>query len=307
MNTAAGFTNNPPMNKNDSRRSLMMFTASMLIFGTIGIFRRYIPLPSAFLAFARGVLGGLFLLFFLKLRGKDVFRHLPPRQLLRLSVPGALIGFNWMLLFEAYNHTTVAVATLCYYMQPTIVILLSPLVFRERLTGRKAFCAFLSVIGMVLISGAAGGGSLKHADLTGILLGLGAAALYACVVISNKKTQDADPFRKTVLQLLAAGIVMIPYLFLTDGFSGISFDPSVLLLVLAVGLIHTGIAYALYFGSMKGLSLQSIAMLSYIDPVSALLFSSLLLKEQLSLMQIAGACLIIGSALLSEMKRNAIA
>ena len=174
--------------------------------------------------------------------------------------------------------------------------------------GRKAVCAFLSVIGMVLISGAAGSGSLKHADLTGILLGLGAAALYACVVISNKKTQDADPFRKTVLQLLAAGIVMIPYLFLTDGFSGISFDPSVLLLVLAVGLIiHTVIAYALYFGSMKGMSVQSIAMLSYIDPVSALLFSSLLLKEPLSLMQIAGACLIIGSALLSEMKRNATA
>ena len=119
------------MNKNDSRRSLMMFTASMLIFGTIGIFRRYIPLPSAFSGICPRHPGGLFLLFFLKLRGKDAFRHLPPRQLLRLSVPGALIGFNWMLLFEAYNHTTVAVATLCYYMQPTIVILLSPLVFRE--------------------------------------------------------------------------------------------------------------------------------------------------------------------------------
>ena len=113
------------------KRPLGMFIASMLIFGTIGIFRRFIPLPSAFLAFARGILGGLFLLAFVKLRGKGGSRPLPPRLLLRLAGTGAMIGFNWMLLFEAYNYTTVAVATLCYYMQPTIVILLSPIVFQE--------------------------------------------------------------------------------------------------------------------------------------------------------------------------------
>ena len=292
------------MNQTNGRRSLGMFIASMLIFGTIGIFRRSIPLPSAFLAFSRGILGGLFLLAFLRLRKKDGARRLAPGLLLPLAETGAMIGFNWMLLFEAYNHTTVAVATLCYYMQPTIVILLSPLVFRERLTGRKAVCALISIAGMVLISGVTDGGGGSR-DMTGILLGLGAAALYAGVVIMNKKIKGADAYQRTTVQLLAAGSVMIPYLLLTDGFSGVVFTPATLLLLLAVGLIHTGAAYALYFGSMEGLAIQSIAVLSYIDPVSALLFSALLLREPLSLMNIIGAVLIIGSAMISETERKA--
>ena len=281
------------MNQTNGRRSLGMFIASMLIFGTVGIFRRSIPLPSAFLAFSRGILGGLFLLAFLRLRKKDGARRLPPGLLLPLAGTGAMIGFNWMLLFEAYNHTTVAVATLCYYMQPTIVILLSPLVFRERLTGRKAVCALISIAGMVLISGVTDGGGGSR-DMTGILLGLGAAALYAGVVIMNKKIKGADAYQRTTVQLLAA-----------DGFSGVVFTPTTLLLLLAVGLIHTGAAYALYFGSMEGLAIQSIAVLSYIDPVSALLFSALLLREPLSLMNIIGAVLIIGSAMISETERKA--
>ena len=292
------------MNQTNGRRSLGMFIASMLIFGTIGIFRRSIPLPSAFLAFSRGILGGLFLLAFLRLRKKDGARRLAPGLLLPLAGTGAMIGFNWMLLFEAYNHTTVAVATLCYYMQPTIVILLSPLVFRERLTGRKAVCALISIAGMVLISGVTDGGGGSR-DMTGILLGLGAAALYAGVVIMNKKIKGADAYQRTTVQLLAAGSVMIPYLLLTDGFSGVVFTPATLLLLLAVGLIHTGAAYALYFGSMEGLAIQSIAVLSYIDPVSALLFSALLLREPLSMMNIIGAVLIIGSAMISETERKA--
>lgn len=276
-----------------------MYIASMLIFGTIGIFRRYIPLPSAFLACARGILGGLFLLAFVKLRGKGESRPLQPLLLLRLAGTGAMIGFNWMLLFEAYNHTTVAVATLCYYMQPTIVILLSPIVFQERLSGRKALCAFVSIFGMILISGVAGNVS-QHQDMLGILLGLGAAALYAGVVIANKKTKGVDAYSRTTVQLLSAGFVMLPYLLLTDGFSGTAFTPLSLLLLLVVGIIHTGVAYVLYFGSMEGLSVQSIAVLSYIDPVSALLFSALLLREAISWPQILGACLIIGSAIISE-------
>ena len=288
------------MKKANERRSLGMFIAAMLIFGTIGVFRRYIPLPSAFLAFARGILGGLFLLLFIRLRGKGASRPLLPRLLLRLAGTGAMIGFNWMLLFEAYNHTTVAVATLCYYMQPTIVILLSPLVFRERLTGRKILCALGSIVGMILISGVLDGNGSQQRDPLGILLGLGAAALYAGVVITNKKTPDVDAYQRTTVQLLAAGIVMLPYLLLTDGFSGMVFSPATLLLLLVVGVVHTGLAYALYFGGMEGLAVQSIAVLSYIDPVSALLFSALLLKEPLTWLHILGACLIIGSAMISE-------
>ena len=289
------------MTMNDSirrRKSLFMFIASMLIFGTIGVFRRYIPLSSGFLTFSRGLLGGLFMLCFtlLKRRGGQI--SLPFRVFARLAAAGACIGVNWILLFEAYNHTTIAVATLCYYMQPTIVTVLSCLLFKERMTWKKAACAFLSLVGMALISGVLGGG--QGGDVRGVLLGLGAAAFYAAVVIQNKRLTGIDPYQKTTVQLLSAGLVMVPYLAFTGGFAVGDLSLRAVLLLAAVGIVHTGIAYALYFAGMEGMKLQSIAMFSYIDPVSALLFSFLLLREPLSLSSILGAALILGSAAFSE-------
>ncbi len=284
------------------RKSTGMFVASMLIFGTIGVFRRYIPLSSALLACVRGILGGLFLIVFVKAAKKGSGVKLPVRDLMLLALTGAMIGINWILLFEAYNYTTVAVATLCYYMQPTIVMLLSPFIFQERLTGRKAVCAAVSIIGMVLVSGVIGDSGLPDGNARGIMLGLGAAFFYSAVIIMNKKIRGVDAYQRTTVQLLSAGIVMLPYLLLTKGFAGEGINPSSILLLLVVGIVHTGIAYALYFGSMDGMSVQSIAVLSYIDPVSALLFSALLLREPLSLLSMIGAVMIIGSAIISELR-----
>lgn len=287
--------------ENDSR-SVWMFISSMLIFGTIGIFRRYIPLPSAFLAFSRGILGGLFLVAFLKLKRRAPEEKLPVRTVLWLAVSGAVMGVNWILLFEAFNYTTVAVATLCYYMQPTIVVLLSPVIFQERLTLRKGACAVVAVVGMVLVSGVTGGVGPQASDPRGILFGLGAAVCYAVVVIMNKKMTGIEAFQKTKIQLLSAGIVMIPYLLLTGGFSVDGVSTLTVVLLLTVGIVHTGIAYVLYFGSFDGLKAQSAAILSYIDPVAALLFSALFLREPLNLSGIAGAVMIIGSAVVSEIR-----
>ena len=285
----------------NDRKSLGTFIFSMLIFGTIGILRRYLPLSSALLAFSRGILGGLFLLGFVRIRKIGGHAKLPPRILLRLVATGAMIGINWILLFEAYNHTTVAVATLCYYMEPTIVMLLSPILFQERLTGKKAVCAVISIIGMVLVSGVIGEGG-GQGSLRGILLGLGAAFFYSAVVIMNKKTTGIDAYQRTTVLLLSAGLVMLPYLLLTGGFSGEGFGISSALLLLVLGIVHTGIAYAMYFGSMDGLRVQTIAVFSYIDPVSALLFSAFLLREPLSAPHVVGAAMIIGSAVFSELE-----
>ena len=290
------------MQKND-RRSLIMFISSMLIFGTIGIFRRYIPFPSAFLAMARGLIGGLLVMAFVRLTGKQTSPEtgrLPGKTAALLALSGIVMGFNWILLFEAYNRTSVGVATLCYYMEPTIVTLLSPLLFREKLTGKKLLCAAAAIIGMVLVSGVTEE-NRAAGNLPGVLLGLGAAALYSIVVIMNKKTPGIEPYRKTTIQLLSAGLVMIPYLLLTDGFRFGEYDTRAVILLLVVGIVHTGFAYVLYFGSMDGLRAQSIAIFSYIDPVSALLFSALLLREPLNLPGIVGAVLIIGSAIISEL------
>ncbi len=286
----------------NDRKSVVMIITSMLIFGTIGIFRRYIPVSSAFLAFSRGMLGSLFLLAFTRLSHKTAREKLPIRTALWLAVTGAVMGINWILLFEAYNHTTVAVATLCYYMQPTIVMLLSPFLFKEKLTLKKGICAFAAITGMILVSGVTGGKGLTAGSISGILFGLGAAIFYSAVVIMNKRISGIDSYQKTTIQLFSAGIVMIPYMLLTGGSGSERFDLPTVILLLIVGIVHTGIAYVLYFGSMDGLKVQSVAILSYIDPVSALLFSALLLKEPLSAIGMIGAFMIIGSAFISEMQ-----
>ena len=279
----------------------MMNISSMLIFGTIGVLRRHIPLSSAFIALIRGLLGGLTIFVFMKLKRIKVRENLSRRQVLWLALTGAIMGINWILLFEAFNHTTVAIATLCYYMQPTIVILLSPILFRERLTAKKILCAAVAIIGMILISGIAGGP--QGGKFSGVALGLGAAVLYAAVIIMNKSKTicDINAYQKTMIQLLSAGAVMIPYLALSGtGIGSSELTLKVILLLLTAGIIHTGIAYLLYFGSMNGIRVQSIAILSYIDPVSALFFSALFLKEPLSPVGIIGAVMIIGSAIIAE-------
>ena len=287
--------------RND-RKSVLMILSAMLIWGTIGLFRRFIPLSSAFLAFSRGILGGIFLLIVMRIKREKTAERLPLRTVVRLTLTGAAIGINWILLFEAYNYTTVAVATLCYYMQPTIVILLSPVIFREKLTSKRALCAVFAIIGMFFVSGVIGGGAAQGSNLKGIFLGLGAAVLYSIVVITNKSTTGIDAYRKTTIQLLSAGSVMIPYLLLTGGIGSMSFSAQTVILLLIVGIVHTGIAYVLYFRSMDGLKAQSIAIFSYIDPVAAMLVSAVFLNEPLSIYHIIGAILIIGSAVISEIQ-----
>lgn len=286
------------MNK-DNFKSYVALIGSMLIFGTLGVVRRYVPLSSAMLALCRGALGSVFLLIFVLVRGGKL--KLPERKAtLWLVLTGAIMGLNWMLLFEAYSYTTVAAATMCYYMQPTIVILLSPLVLRERLSGRKLACAAAAIIGMLFVSGVLSGGIGQVRDIRGIAFGLGAAALYAAVIILNKKVVVEDIYAKTVIQLAGAALVMIPYVLLTEGVPELTLTAADIGMVLLVGIVHTGITYALYFGSMQRLKAQTVAVMSYIDPVFALLLSAAVLHESLTPLGIAGAVLIIGSAVISE-------
>lgn len=278
-------------------RSLYMLIGSMVIFGTIGVVRRYIPLPSAAIAAMRGLAGAAFLLALNVLRRKKLDRAAIRADLWRLILSGTVIGANWIALFEAYRFTTVAVATLCYYMAPVFVIALSPLVLKERLTARKGLCAALAVAGMVLVSGVldAGGGSPK-----GVLLGLLAAALYASVILINKRMRPMPAMDRTVVQLAAAGAVVLPYALLTGG-GGEALTPLTVGLLAVICIVHTGLAYALYFGSMEGLPAHTIALLSYIDPVVAVVLSALVLREPLTLWTVLGAVGILGAAILGEL------
>ena len=280
--------------------SKLQLTASMLIFSSIGIFVRFIPMPSSVIACARGLIGMIFLLLVVLVTKNKLSRENIKNNLLILLLSGAAIGFNWIFLFEAYNYTTVATATLTYYLAPFFVMLVSPFLLKEKLTIKQFLCLIGAIIGMVFVSGVVKNGIPEADELKGILFGLGAAILYASAIILNKKLKEISAYEKTVMQLGTAAVVVIPYIFLTEDITQLTFTPLTAVMLLITGIVHTGIAYALYFNSMKDLKAQTVAIFSYIDPAVAILLSAFILKEDMDIYGIVGAVLILGSALLSE-------
>lgn len=285
----------------EKKSAIIKLSLAMLIFGSIGVFRRYIPLSSAWMACVRGVIGTVFLLVVVAVSKKRVDKKAVKKNLLLLLISGAAIGINWILLFEAYRYTTVAIATLCYYMAPVIVILLAPVLLKEKMTVKKSVCAAVAIVGMLLVSGIFDGGAAVGGSGKGILFGLGAAMFYASVMLMNQFIKDISAYDKTIVQLGGAALVVLPYSIITSGVQEFTMLtlPQILLL-LAVGIIHTGIAYWLYFGSMDKLSGQTVAVYSYIDPAFAVVLSVVVLREETGVLGIIGAVLILGSTLFSE-------
>lgn len=281
----------------------ILLIASMAIFGTIGLFVRRIPVSSGELALYRAVLAaGLIAVFLLVTQQKIPFRNLG-KEIPLLLASGVAMGINWILLFEAYKYTTVSVATLSYYFAPVIVTLVCPVLFKEKLTGKQIICFVMSTLGLVLITGIGdvGGGS----DLVGILFGLGAAVFYATVILLNKFIRNVEGIHRTFLQFLAAIVVLLPYVLFTGGFTLGDLDGIGWVNLLIVGLIHTGVTYCMYFTSLKELPGQKAAILSYIDPLVAVLISVTVLGETMTLWQVIGGILILGFTLWNEIAPKA--
>lgn len=276
------------------KKDYINIVTALVIFGSIGIFRNFIPFPSSVISFARGLIGTLFLLVMVLLQKRPMDKKGMKENFKILALSGTLIGINWVFLFEAYRFTTVAVATMALYMQPTFVILASPFVLGEKLSLKKLFFAFIAILGMVLVSGI-----LKTGleGTKGIAFGLIAALLYATVIILNKfiKT-NIEPYEKTIIQLLFATLIVMPYIFMTEDITTLEFTPMIILMLLIVGSVHTGIAYSLYFSALERLPAQTIALLGYIDPVVAVFLSAIILKETLTLPIIVGSIMILSSA-----------
>ncbi|MGN1267710.1 MAG: DMT family transporter [Dorea sp.] len=288
------------MNNKSNFKAKVFLLLSMTIFGTIGVFRKYIPLPSGTISLVRGVIGSVFMLMLILAKGSRPSGQAIKKNIKILIIAGAFLGINWILLFEAYRYTSVATATLCYYMAPVFMILVSPFVVGERLTKKKVFCAVTAVIGMVLVSGILDVGAIEISELKGIIFALAAAVLYAAVVMISKRLENIDGTDVTLMQLVISAIVLVPYVLLVDRIGNVSFTPVSIAMLLVIGVVHTGIAYALYYSSIGNLKAQTIALFSYIDPVVAVLLSVLVLREEMSVAKMIGAILILGATILSE-------
>ena len=276
------------------------YILAMLIFGTTGIVVHYIALPSSVIATARALLGIVFLGLLMFIMKKSINWGSIRKNLPLLITSGILLGINWALLFEAYRHTTVATATLCTYMAPAIIMLASPFVLGEKLTAKKFICVLIAIVGMVFVSGILDVGFSGISELKGVALALIYAVFYAVIVILNKKTTNISGYELTLVQIGFTPLVLIPYTLMTESITELVVTPVSIAALIYLGAINTGAVYALYFGALSKIKAQTAAILSYIDPIVAIVLSALVLHEEMSMLGKIGAILILGSMIVSE-------
>jgi len=275
----------------------------MIGFGSIGLFVKSVPFTSGQIALARGAIGSLFIfLYTLISKQKLSWSRIRPNLYL-LILLGTLIGINWILLFQAYHYTTIPNATVLYYLAPVIMVILANRFLKEKLTAVRIISILAALMGMVCIVGI-DLSAVSASDLTGFSFALGAAVLYATVITLNKFLKNISGIESTFVQLLFAAISLFPYVMMTDGFSLKGVSSAAIGLILFVGIFHTGISYTIYFTVVRKISNQTVAAYSYIDPVSAILMSTLFFHESMTPLQILGGVLILGATMVSELFGN---
>ena len=274
-------------------KAYVMLISSMLIWGSLPVFVNRVSYSSEQVVLCRVVLGLAFLLIVFLIRGKKPDMEGIRRYGLRLLITGVIMGFNWVFLFDSYRYVDVSIATLCYYTEPVLVCIASVFLFKEKMTPVKILSITAAVIGMVIVNGVTAEGS---DPVRGIFFGLLAALLYCCVTLSNKMVHDLSGLEITIVQLIGAAIVMVPYVLLSQGFGPPVYGWKDVVFMLALGIVHSGFALLIYFSSMQHLPAQTVALCSYVDPASALFFAAIFLGDRLSILQWLGAVLIIGGA-----------
>lgn len=283
-------------------KSKLFMVLSMVIFGSVALFVKKVGLGSGEIALYRSLIALILIgVYLLANKQKIDFKSIK-KDILLLFLSGTALGFNWIFLFEAYNYTSVSVATLSYYFSPVILVVLSCVFLGEKLNLKTVLCFIVAVIGMVLIIDPktlfGEGGSIM-----GVLLGLIAAVFYAVVVLLNMFIKNVSGIKRTFLQFLAAATLLLPYVLFTNGINILSLNSDGLISLLILGIVHSGVAYCIYFSSVKNLKGSEVAVLSYIDPLVAVIISFVFLKEPFSLPQAIGGLLILTSSLLINKKR----
>lgn len=293
-------TENKITSANGTGIDRLKYIISLAILGTGGMFLRFVNVPSEIVVLCRGSIGALFLYIFTRLQGRRPDREAIRANLGKLIISGMFVGVNWILLFTAYEITSVAVASLCNHMAHIFLIIAAPLILKEKINPRKLPCVAVAMVGIVLVSGVLGG-KLAPNDLKGVIFGLLAAVCFTGNVICNRKFSPMVPLDKSMTQLGIAALTILPYVLIKDGGADIHFDTRSIIVILIMCLVHTGFAYVLYYGALPKLPVQSVAILGYLEPVVAVFCSAVFLKEAMSTAAWIGAVLIIGAAVTSEL------
>lgn len=278
----------------------LMFVAAMLIFGSNGVFASMLEMSGAQLVLLRTLIGGAVLLIIILISRSRTPKEVLLREKWRLLFAGVCLGANWALLFEAYNLMNVSLATLTYYTAPVLVLVLAPLVLKERQNGLAYLGMAVVIVGMLLVVGTDFGEGGVSA--TGLIVGLGSAVFYAMLMLVNKQITGVSGLNLTFIEIVIAAVILLPYVFATSGGVPLPTDARGIFALLFLCTVNTGFACWLYFSSMNRLPAKAVALMGYFDPVSALIFSAVFLDERLSGVQLAGAVLVLGGALVGQFR-----
>lgn len=278
----------------------LMFVAAMLIFGSNGVFASMLEMSGAQLVLLRTLIGGAVLLIIILISRSRTPKEVLLREKWRLLFAGVCLGANWALLFEAYNLMNVSLATLTYYTAPVLVLVLAPLVLKERQNGLAYLGMAVVIVGMLLVVGTDFGEGGVSA--TGLIVGLGSAVFYAMLMLVNKQITGVSGLNLTFIEIVIAAVILLPYVFATSGGVPLPTDARGIFALLFLCTVNTGFACWLYFSSMNRLPAKAVALMGYFDPVSALIFSAVFLDERLSGVQLAGAVLVLAGALVGQFR-----
>ena len=278
----------------------LMFVAAMLIFGSNGVFASMLEMSGAQLVLLRTLIGGAVLLIIILISRSRTPKEVLLREKWRLLFAGVCLGANWALLFEAYNLMNVSLATLTYYPAPVLVLVLAPLVLKERQNGLAYLGMAVVIVGMLLVVGTDFGEGGVSA--TGLIVGLGSAVFYAMLMLVNKQITGVSGLNLTFIEIVIAAVILLPYVFATSGGVPLPTDARGIFALLFLCTVNTGFACWLYFSSMNRLPAKAVALMGYFDPVSALIFSAVFLDERLSGVQLAGAVLVLAGALVGQFR-----
>ena len=284
----------------DERKARLQLIFTMLLFGTIGTLSRFIDMPSSVIALGRAFFSVLTIILILALRRQKLDWDDIKRNIGWLTLSSVFMCCNWVCQFEAFKYTTIAVSTLCYYMQPVFYILAAAIVIKEKLSPRKLVCVAAAFCGMIFVSGVLQTG-FHISELKGVLFGIAGGFFYAMVVLINKYMKDISPVNTTIMQMALVSLIMLPYSAATGGLAAARVTTVGIICLIVLGALHTGIAYIIYFDAVNKLSAQTVGILSYIDPVEAVLLSAFFLKEPLTIWTIIGAVMILGATAVSEL------
>ena len=274
----------------------LKYFISVFLYGTLGFFLAFIDVNSEFVVFCRGTFGCLFILLLFVIKKQKLDIKAIKKNFVYLMICGISLGINEIFLFIGYKYA-VSLASLGNYTAPITIIVISAILYKDKLSIKQILCILASFIGVILLTGVFTG---TNNDIRGLIFGLCGSIGFVALVFMNKKLKDIGPYDKTIVQLLFSSLTTLPLIFINKSYL-ISYDIKTVSILLMLGIIHTGFAYCLYFDSINTLAPIKIALIGYVEPVMSVLIGALFLNESMDIYAIIGAILILGSAIISEL------